>query len=221
MEKLVNSVAPTNSVGIEHVSSRDISAALDAMLNNKAGDRYGLRTEHYKLAGDLYHSALASCFNAMLTHGHMDIYQLFVQQWNIRKAIFLLFQFSNYRPIALATIFSKILEQIILDRIYEHLNTTDNQFGFKWKHNTLMPVLLLKEILMPVTDAQETCTRNWYQFLPAFWYWYRIEHVLSQSIRIWYQKKSMQNCMSYVPETGTSFSGTSFWYRFLERLSLV
>jgi len=31
MEKLVNSVAPTNSVGIEHVSSRDISAALDAI----------------------------------------------------------------------------------------------------------------------------------------------------------------------------------------------
>jgi len=53
----------------------------------------------------------------------------------------------NYRPIALATIFSKILEHIILDRIYEHLDSTDNQFGFKRKHNTLMPVLLLKEIL--------------------------------------------------------------------------
>ena len=37
MEKLVSSVAPANNEAIEHVSSRDISATLDAMLNNKAG----------------------------------------------------------------------------------------------------------------------------------------------------------------------------------------
>ena len=36
MEKLVSSVAPANNEAIEHVSSRDISATLDAMLNNKA-----------------------------------------------------------------------------------------------------------------------------------------------------------------------------------------
>ena len=35
------------------------------------------------------------------------------------------------------------------------------------------------------------------------------------------RKKSMQDCMSYIPETVTSFSSTSFWYRFLERLSLA
>ena len=54
MEQLVNSVAPTNNEAIKHVSSRNISAALDAMLNNKAGDCYGLRTEHHKLACDMY-----------------------------------------------------------------------------------------------------------------------------------------------------------------------
>ena len=60
MEKLVNSVASTNS---------DVSAALDAMVDNKAVECYGLRTEHYKLAGDLYYSTIALCNNAMLTHG--------------------------------------------------------------------------------------------------------------------------------------------------------
>ena len=39
--------------------------------------------------------------------------------------------------------------------------------------------------------------------------WYRIEHVLSNT-GIWHQKKLMQDCMSYVPETVTSFSSTSF-----------
>ena len=38
---------------------------------------------------------------------------------------------SNYRPIAVSCIVSKILENVILQRIEEYLWTTDNQFGFK------------------------------------------------------------------------------------------
>ena len=54
---------------------------------------------------------------------------------------------SNYRPIALTTIFSKVLEHVMLNRMSDHLHTSDNQFGFKQRHSTLMPVLLLKEVL--------------------------------------------------------------------------
>ena len=53
----------------------------------------------------------------------------------------------NYRPIALATIFSKIYEHILLNRLNEHLTTSHNQFGFKRGHSTRMPILLLKELL--------------------------------------------------------------------------
>ena len=38
---------------------------------------------------------------------------------------------SNYRPIALASIMSKLLEKIILNRISDNLVTNPNQFGFK------------------------------------------------------------------------------------------
>jgi len=51
---------------------------------------------------------------------------------------------SNYRPIALATMFSKIFEHAMVNRMYEYLKTWDNQFGFKHGHSTLMPILLLK-----------------------------------------------------------------------------
>ena len=51
---------------------------------------------------------------------------------------------SNYRPIALVTATSKILEIVLLDFIDDLLATTDNQFGFKRKHGTDMCVYSLK-----------------------------------------------------------------------------
>ena len=47
---------------------------------------------------------------------------------------------SNYRPIALVSIFSKILEHIIATRIEHLITTTSNQFGF-------MLILVLKDLL--------------------------------------------------------------------------
>ena len=43
---------------------------------------------------------------------------------------------NNYRPIALVTVASKILEIILLEMLTPYLNTTDNQFGFKKGHST-------------------------------------------------------------------------------------
>ena len=38
---------------------------------------------------------------------------------------------DNYRPIALVSVVSKVVERILLDRIYHFLETWPNQFGFK------------------------------------------------------------------------------------------
>ena len=54
---------------------------------------------------------------------------------------------ANYRPIALVTIFSKILEHIIVSCVKKYMAVTHNQFGFKKHHGTLMPVLILKDIV--------------------------------------------------------------------------
>jgi len=54
---------------------------------------------------------------------------------------------DNYRPIALATVSSKILERVILIRCKSYLVTGDHQFGFKEKHSTDMAVYVFKEIV--------------------------------------------------------------------------
>ena len=48
---------------------------------------------------------------------------------------------KKYRPIALATTFSKLFECFILHQIEPFFNTADNQFG----HSTDMGVFLLKQ----------------------------------------------------------------------------
>jgi len=53
---------------------------------------------------------------------------------------------DNYRPVALASILSKVLERIILNRLEHFVLTSDNQFGFKPKHGTDMCIFALKEI---------------------------------------------------------------------------
>ena len=43
---------------------------------------------------------------------------------------------GNCRPIAIATVVSKLFEQVILINIKNFLDTTENQFAFKTKHST-------------------------------------------------------------------------------------
>jgi len=52
---------------------------------------------------------------------------------------------SNYRPVAVATVVSKLLEHFILSNISSFLGTTDNQFGFKAGHSTDQCTFLLKQ----------------------------------------------------------------------------
>lgn len=52
---------------------------------------------------------------------------------------------DNYRPIALASILSKVMEKLLLDRLSVYITTTDNQFGFKPKDSMDLCIYALKE----------------------------------------------------------------------------
>ena len=54
---------------------------------------------------------------------------------------------DNYRPTALASAMSIIVEKVILDRMSSFLITSGNQFGFKSKLSTEMCIYFLKEIV--------------------------------------------------------------------------
>ena len=110
---------------------------------------------------------------------------------------------DNYRPIALASILSKVLERLILDRISEFITTTDNQFGFKPKHSTDLCIYALKEAIDTYRRQGSTMLIGFIDASKAF---DRVHHfklfnklklrgVPSSLVRIlayWYAKQSMR-----------------------------
>ena len=52
---------------------------------------------------------------------------------------------NNYRPIAITSVISKLLEHYVLSHVKNYLSTNDNQFGYKGKSGTDMCVFSLKQ----------------------------------------------------------------------------
>ena len=54
---------------------------------------------------------------------------------------------GNYRPIALASVVSKVFEMSLLVKLEKYLYSSDYQFGFKPKHSTDLCIYTLKEVI--------------------------------------------------------------------------
>ena len=63
---------------------------------------------------------------------------------------------DNYRPIAIASTMSKLLEKLLLDRLDNYLITSSHQFGFKPKHSTDACIYVLKETVNNYIEKQSS-----------------------------------------------------------------
>ena len=88
--------------------------------------------------------SMSTFFTSALTHGHVpDAFMQSILVPVIKKKSGYSSDVNNYRPIALATISSNIIEMIVLDCMEPFIMTCDNQFGFKKKalHGTLYLII--------------------------------------------------------------------------------
>ena len=128
------------------VSCIDISNLISQLKCGKAAGSNDLCAEYFKFAHNQLHILLSMCFTLFFTHSYLPatmIETIIVPI--VKNKCGNLCDSNNYRPIALATLMSKLFESVILLKCETFLETCPNQFGFKKGHSTEMCIYVLKE----------------------------------------------------------------------------
>ena len=130
------------------ISIKLIQEAVGNLECGKSAGPDGIFAESIKFAHHRIHVLLSLCFSLCLTHGYMplDMIKTTIVPV-IKNKCGNLADSNNYRPIAIATIVSKLYESTILYKCEDFLKTCDNQFGFKRKHSTEFCIYTLKEFI--------------------------------------------------------------------------
>ena len=126
----------------------EIVNAVSKLKIGKSAGRDTLQSEHIVKADPLLLDVMLNLFNSMITHCHIPhklMESVIVPILKDKKGQ--ITDKNNYRPIAITSIFSKVLEILLLSRLNNHLSTRCNQFGFKSYHGTDMCVFTLKQII--------------------------------------------------------------------------
>ena len=108
----------------------------------------GIYAEHLKYASNNYRTAIAKCMTSFLIHGFLPESLMSVILVSlIKDKSEKINSKDNYRPIAIASTMSKLLEILLLERLTNQLSTTSHQFGFKSGHSTDACIYVLKEAI--------------------------------------------------------------------------
>lgn len=128
------------------VSPQNVYNAIHSLKLKKSSSGDGIVTEHLKYAHPSLIIHLSLCFNSMFSHSYLpdSLMEVHIIPL-VKNKCGDLTNVQNYRPIAIASSVSKVLERCILNSCSDLLSTSDNQFGFKQKHSTDQCIFVLKE----------------------------------------------------------------------------
>ena len=126
----------------------DVQTLIRNLEFGKSAGPDSICAEALKCAHDQLSVLLSLCFTLFLSHGHLPLKLIQTTIVPIIKnKCGNISSSNNYRPIALATIISKLLESILLMKCEEYLCTSANQFGFKKAHGTELCIYTLREYI--------------------------------------------------------------------------
>ena len=130
------------------VSAAELEKAVKQLKLGKACGHDGLSSEHFKYASKRLITLMSLCITSMFVHGYLPGSLIKSTLSPIVKdksgdAT----DKNNYRPIALTTVCSKLIEIIILNRYEELFNVSNNQFGFRKNSSTDMCIYAFKQVI--------------------------------------------------------------------------
>ena len=127
-------------------SEADVLEAISRLKLGKS-DAEGVHSEHVTLASSALASPLAMFFTSLLRHGYLpqclrDCVLVPLPKRNKDTTCS-----QNYRPIALASSLSKILEHLIFTKYTSYISSSPLQFGFKSGSSTTLCTGMVKNIV--------------------------------------------------------------------------
>ena len=117
------------------VSYDELSSAIDYLDIKKSCGLGGIYAEHLKCGPYLLADFLSQCMSSFFTHGSLPDSMIANVLVPVIKKTGRIMSKDNYRPIALASVVSKVAEIVIYNRISVYLDTCPNQFGFTRNHS--------------------------------------------------------------------------------------
>lgn len=124
-----------------------VSSAIQSLKAGKARGSEGLCAENIMFGGEKLNYLLCLFFNSAIVHGFLPQKLMNVQIVPILKKPHLdKEKVGNYRPIAIASIISKVMEKITLILNEKLFVTTANQFGYKKRVGTETAIFTLKHV---------------------------------------------------------------------------
>ena len=135
------------------ITANMVAKAINKLNNHKNDEIYNLNTNNFIYADGNLFGLLSRIFQSMLTHGICNIkfYKSVINPIpkNKKKSKN---DSSNYMAISLNTIFSKILDHILIDMLHDKLITSESQFAYKSEYSTTLCSFLVLETIQYYTN---------------------------------------------------------------------
>ena len=141
------------------------------LQSKKSEDLDGLSTNFVKQIISLILAPLSFVFNLSISLGQIPTQIKTAKVIPVFKSGDPLCM-DNYRPISLLSVFSKILEKIVCNRLTSFLETNNlinsNQFGFRKKHSTFHPIIHLLNNVTTASNSNKYSTAIFCDLHKAF-----------------------------------------------------
>ena len=146
-ESVLDTISRVSNVH-DTLCSDDVKSSVNSLSANKDCGLDNIFAEHIVYASPSVHPLLSICFNAFIVHGFLpsDLTDTVLVPI-VKEKTGDISDKGNYRPIALASVVSKVFEMSLLVKLEKYLYSSDYQFGFKPKHSTYLCIYTLKEVI--------------------------------------------------------------------------
>ncbi|KAL0809028.1 hypothetical protein ABMA28_012670 [Loxostege sticticalis] len=136
-------------------TAREVNNAIRRMVRGKSPGHDGLSIEHLRYAGVHLPRVLAMFYSLCISHSYLpeELTRTIVVPV-IKNKTGDASDISNYRPISLATIVSKLLDSLLDKILADNIELYDNQFGFRPGLSTESAILCLKQTVQYYTNRK-------------------------------------------------------------------